>query len=108
MRGSPYTARKVITLTDRHGHARIKAFGHLELGRLLAKAAEREAGLEHLTRGLSDAVRLNDHNAQFFAHYHLWKVHLAMDHRDRAKFEFSSASYFVQFVDERTPEVDEV
>ena len=102
------TAQKVINLSNRHGHARGVVFGHLELGRLLAKEPRNEAALEHLTRGLSDAVRLKDNNAQFYAHYHLWKTHVATDDRDRAKFEFSAASYFVQFVDERTPEVDEV
>jgi tetratricopeptide (TPR) repeat protein len=102
------TARKVIKLSDRHGHARGAVFGHLELGRLLAKSSQDEAALEHLTRGLSDAVRLKDHNAQFFAHYHLWKIHLAMNQRDRARFELNAASYFVQFVDERTSEVDEI
>jgi tetratricopeptide (TPR) repeat protein len=102
------TARQVIKLSERHGHARGFAFGHLELGRILVKTGEIDSGLEHLTRGLSDAVRLKDNNAQFYAHYHLWKTHVATDQLDRARFELNAASYFVQFVDERTPEVDEV
>ena len=102
------TAKTVIRLSERHGHARGIVFGHLELGRILVKRQKIEAGIEHLTRGLSDAVRLKDNNAQFYAHYHLWKVHLSTGERDRARFELNAASYFVQFVDESTHEVDEV
>ena len=36
------------------------------------------------------------------------KVNLALNQRDRARFELNAAGYFVKFVDERTPEVDEV
>jgi hypothetical protein len=53
-------------------------------------------------------VQLGDANAQFFAHYHLWKAHRSMGDNDRAALEFNAAGYFVRFVDEVTAEVDEV
>ena len=101
-------ARLVIKLSTRHEHARGVVFGLLELGRVLAGVGKTEAAVENLTQGLGNAVRLKDNNAQFVAHYHLWKIHLETGNHDRGRFELNAAKYFVQFVDERSPEADEV
>lgn len=102
------TARQVIELSERHGYTRGVIYGHIELGRLLSKTEDQDAGMEHLRQGLGEAVRIGEPNAQFTAHYHLWKAHEAGGDRERAAFELNAASYFVRLVDEHTPEVDEV
>jgi transcriptional regulator with XRE-family HTH domain len=102
------TARNVIRLSQRNGHARGVVYGRLELGRLLVKAGQAKAGTDQLTQGLSEAVRAKDPNAEFVAHYQLWKAHLALQNHDRAALELGAACYFVRFVDEHAPEVDEI
>lgn len=100
--------RTVIRISERDGHGRIAVYGHLETGRLLVKAGRREDGIERLTYGLGEAMRIKDPNAEFFAHYQLWKAYRALGDHDRAALELKAACYFVRFVDEHTPEVVEI
>lgn len=102
------TARAVIRLSEQHGHSRGVVYGRLELGRLFVKAGKVEQGIEQLAQGLSLAISLRDHNAEFVAHYHLWKAHLDRGDEERAALELETACYFVRYVDEHTPEVEEV
>ncbi len=65
-------------------------------------------GLKSLEEGLGQAVLSGDRHAEFVAHHHLWKAHEAGGDRERARFELQAARYFVRFVDEASPDADEV
>ena len=101
-------AREVLRLSESHGHARLVISGHLELGRLLVKSGRAGKGLDALREGLGQAVLLGDRNAEFLAHYHLWKAHEQLGDQERARFELEAASYFVRFIDDFCPEADEI
>ena len=100
--------RKVVKISQDHGHAKLVNAGSLEHGRLLVKTGDAKKGLEVLRQALADAVVRDDRNAQFFAHHYLWKAHEALGEPDRARFELESARYFVSFIDEASPEAEEV
>ncbi|MCP3982508.1 MAG: transcriptional regulator [bacterium] len=102
------SARKAIALSEKHGHARGTAYARLELGRLHVKAGDVEDGIAELNRGLGDAVLTKDRNAQFYAHYQLWKAFDRSGDSARAEFEFGCAARLVQHVDEPAAEVIEV
>lgn len=100
--------REVVDAATRHGHERLVASAHIDIGRLCLLAGSEEEGFEALREGLSRAVRLDDKHAEFMAHYHLWKAYAKRGDRERARFEFEAARYFVDSVDEASPEADEV
>jgi len=101
-------ARRVIRMAERHKQALLGLSGRLELGRLLVASGSTEKGLEELRKVLSEAVLLEDRIAEFYAHYHLWKAYQLMGQREPTKFEFQAAAHFVQFIDEPSPEAEEV
>lgn len=102
------TARDVIRVSESKQHARGVVYGHLVVGRLLVKDGQLEPGIEQLTQAHIGAVRAKDSNAEFLAHYHLWKAYQAAGDHDRAGVELENARYFVRFVDEHTAAVEEI
>jgi tetratricopeptide (TPR) repeat protein len=100
--------RRVIDSAKAHDHAKLAVSGSLELGRLLIRTGKPQDGLEAVNKGLSGAVLHEDKNAQFFAHYYLWKAHQALGDRERGRFELEAARYFVRFTDEASPEAKEL
>lgn len=101
-------AEEVIRWSERHGLARGVLYGQIDQGRLQVHTGSAETGIETLSNALGKAVNLKDHNAEFLAHYHLWKAHERSGDTDRARFELQAAKHFVGFIDERFPEADEI
>lgn len=101
-------ARKVIRMAERNDHALLAVSGRLDLGRLLVTHGAPEKGLEELRKVLSEAVLLEDRIAEFYAHYQLWKAYQTLGQSEPMKFEFQAAAHFVQFIDEPSPEAEEI
>jgi tetratricopeptide (TPR) repeat protein len=101
-------ARQLTALCEQHGHAKPAVAGYLELGRLLVRSGQAREGLAVLREALGKAILQENRNAQFFAHYYLWKAYEGLGDGDRARFEREAARYFVRFLDEPSPEADEV
>ena len=101
-------ARRAIRLAQRRDLGLLGVSGRLELGRLLVASGSSDKGLEELRKVLSEALLLEDRIAEFYAHYHLWKTYELLDQREPMKFEFQAAAHFVQFIDEPSPEADEI
>jgi tetratricopeptide (TPR) repeat protein len=102
------STREAVRLAELHGLEGVQLGAQLELGHLLAKTGAVDEGLQTLMTAQAQAVRLGRRNAEFLAHYYLWKTHRMLGDTDRARFEFQACSYFVRFIDEHSPEADEV
>jgi len=92
-------AREGLSLADAHGYEHLSLNRMLDRGRILFAMGDREAGLHVMNEGLARAITLGDKDAQFHAHYQLWKAHEALGDQERARFEEGAARYFVRFVD---------
>ncbi len=103
-----WLARKTIQLARRHGHPQVVLTGRLKLGRLLIGRRATAEGLATIQDALGQAVLQRDRHAQFLAHYHLWKAHAGLGDEERARVEIEAAGYYVRFVDEASPEADEI
>jgi tetratricopeptide (TPR) repeat protein len=101
-------ARKTIEMAERCCNELSVMSGYLNLGRIFVKSGEPARALDPLHEALSQATRMGDRLAEFHAHHQLWKAHEALGDRNRARFEFQAASYFVKFIDGKSPEADEV
>jgi tetratricopeptide (TPR) repeat protein len=101
-------AREIIDNAEKHEHARWVNAGRLELGRLQVLTGAVDEGLEALDEGLRHAVLIKDRHLEFSARYYLWKAHGSLGDRDRARFELQAAKYLVRFLDDYSPEADEV
>jgi tetratricopeptide (TPR) repeat protein len=101
-------AREAIRFAEAHELARLVLLGRIELGRLLTNSGSIDEGLGILQQALGQAIQMGDRNAEFAARYCLWKAHLQLGDHDRARFEFEAASYCVRFVDEASPEAEEI
>ncbi len=101
-------AEEAIRFAEVHGLARIALLGSIERGRLLAESGSTEEGLGVLQRALGQAIQIADRNAEFAARYCLWKAHVQLGDKDRARFELDAAIYCVRFVDESSKEADEI
>lgn len=106
--GAIRTARRAIGLSQRHEFDRGVAYGNIHLGRLLVLTGKAVAGIEALNLGLGKAAALHDRNGEFFAQYQIWKAHQFLGDSERATFALRGCGYFLQSIDERTPETDEV
>ena len=94
--------RSIFSETDLEVMARLKA------GLLLASVGRVQDALAELHRALGGAVLLGDRHAEFLAHHHLWKTFLKLGEHDHARLEFEAASHFLRYVDEVSPETEEV
>lgn len=101
-------AKQVISLSKRHRLGRALVYGYITLGHLRIVSGATAKGTELLNLALSEAVAMQDSNAEFLAHYHLWKAHSATGDSDRAEFELHAASFFVRKIDDKSPEADEI
>ncbi len=101
-------AREAHEHAAARGYTRLALLRKLQQGRLLVALGDSETGLSELHHALADALTIEDRAAQFFAHYHLWKAHVQLGERDRARIERRAAEYFVQFVDDASEEVLEI
>jgi tetratricopeptide (TPR) repeat protein len=101
-------ARRLLEQSLRNGHSRLVVSAHLELGRLLIGSGAEGEGLEELNEGLGQAVLLRDRSAEFHAHHSLWKAFERLGDADRAQYERKAAEFFVRFIDDHSPEADEV
>jgi tetratricopeptide (TPR) repeat protein len=101
-------AQQALELARRHDYARLVIIARLELGRLRIQSGAGAPGLEDLREALGQAVLLGDKNAEFLAHYRLWKAYESTGDKERARVERETAKYFVRFVDDHSSEADEV
>ena len=101
-------AQEAIRFAEAHELSRLVLLGRIELGRLLTNSGSIDKGLEVLQQALGQAIQVGDRNAEFAARYCLWKAHRELGDQDRARFEFEAASYCVRFVDQASPEADEI
>ena len=102
------TAGKALQLAEEHQMESVRLGAQLEMGQLQVETGKVEEGLRMLSEGLGEAVRLGNRRGEFLAHYYLWKTHEKLDDTDRARFELQAARYFVRFIDDHSPEADEV
>ncbi len=101
-------ARRLIKLEGLGRDSLFVTTARIELGRLLVRTGAIDEGLAVLREGLGQAVALADHHGEFIAHYHLWKAYVRLEDKDRARFELGAARYFVRFVDDASPEANEI
>jgi tetratricopeptide (TPR) repeat protein len=106
--GAISCARRTIRFAAKNGHDLSALSARLELGRLLVRSGASDKGLEELRKALSQAVLLEDRIAEFYAHYHLWKTYELLGQSEPARFEFQVAVSCVRFIDEPTPEANEI
>jgi len=102
------TAREALQLAEEHQMEGVRLGAQLEMGQLQVETGEVEEGLRTLREGLGDSVTLGNRQGEFLAHYYLWKAHEELGDTDRARFELQAARYFVRFIDDHSPEADEV
>lgn len=108
LEGAREAAREAIAHAERHDHPRVAIAAKIELGRILVASGAAKEGLDVLRGGLGEAVRFDDKDTLFFAHYHLWKAYDATGDKERARVELEVAMYFVRSVEDASPEADEV
>ncbi|RMG44445.1 MAG: helix-turn-helix domain-containing protein [Acidobacteria bacterium] len=108
LRGALELALQGYALAERRGYKHLSLYRTLDRGRILFAMGDREGGLRVLNEGLARAISLGDKDAQFHAHYQLWKAHAALGDEERARFEEGAARYFVRFVDEVSDAAREV
>jgi tetratricopeptide (TPR) repeat protein len=101
-------ARAARGFAEKHAHSGLAALAQIEIGRLLSLSGDPGRALEALQAGLSEAVRIDDSHAEFTARYHLWKTHVRLGDRTRARFELDAARYFLRLVDDDSPEALDV
>ncbi len=101
-------ARDVVEFARKHAHAKVELSARIKLGALEVALGSAQRGLDTLLEALGHAVSLRNHHGQFLGHYHLWKTYARLGECERARIELESAGYFVRFVDEVSPEADEV
>ncbi len=106
--GALRTARRALGLSQRHAFDRGIAYANVHLGRLLVLTGKAAAGIEALNLGLGKVAALRDRNGEFFAQYQIWKAHQFLGDSERATFALRACGYFLQSIDERTPETEEV
>jgi len=102
------SARKVTKLAKTHGHKALVPYGHLEAGRNYSAMEDHDAAVGELNRALGLATMTEDHDAQFYAQHALWKAHEARGRRQEAKVARTAAEFHIRYVDEDSPEADEV
>lgn len=102
------TARKVIRLGEEHNLGQVEASARMEYGRLMVESGSVEDGIAELREALSQAVRQECKLTQFHTHYHLWKAYEEDGDQERARFEFQSAKYFLEFIDSTTAQALEM
>jgi len=102
------TAHEALQLAESHQLEGVRLGAQLEKGQLQAETGSVDEGLRTLREALGEAVRLGDRNGEFLAHYYLWKTHEKLGDNDRARFELQAARYFVRFIDDHSPEAEEV
>lgn len=101
-------ARALLRFARENGHDLLVMMVLIEMGRLLLARGDAAAALDALREALADALRLEDKNGEFHAHYRLHKTFEALGDSERARLELEAARYFVRFVDDAHPEADEV
>lgn len=110
--GSPAKAigasRRARRHAERRGFERLRVLALVEEGRAHGLAANWEAGAEVLRDALAASLKSTDAVAQFHAHYQLARAHASLGRPELAEVSLNAAKYFVRFVDERSPEADEV
>jgi transcriptional regulator with XRE-family HTH domain len=102
------TARKVMRLGEEHDLGAVGTSARMEYGQLLVRSGAVESGIAELREVLAEAVRLECKMTQFHTHYHLWKAYDESGDQERAKFEFQSAKYFIEFIDATTEQAQEI
>lgn len=103
-----WCARRAVKHAEEHGHSLVLVHARLRLGGLLVRQGDVETGLDALRQSLAQAILLRDRQAEFLAHYHLWKAYVSLGDGEQARLEFESASYFVRFVQDVSPEAEEI
>ncbi|UCF69382.1 MAG: helix-turn-helix domain-containing protein [Acidobacteriota bacterium] len=93
-------ARAGLALAEKHGFENLRLHRMLDEGRLQLALGDREAGLAVLHEALGESIKIGNKDAQFHAHYQLWKAYDGFGDKERARFEEQAACYFVRFVDE--------
>jgi tetratricopeptide (TPR) repeat protein len=101
-------AERVVRGAERHEHTRLAVMGRLEHGRLLMAAGQSDEALPILRAGLAGAVVLGDRNAQLMAHHRLWKTYASLGDEEQARVELAAATQLVRFVDDCSPEAEEL
>jgi tetratricopeptide (TPR) repeat protein len=107
--------RRMLRVT-RDAREKAEERGHEALAHLYrvseAEAAialgDRDEGLQLLRAALAGAVATGSQEVEFYAHYHLWKLHEATGDDERATVERDASRYFVRFVEEPSQEAEEV
>jgi len=102
------TAREAHRLAEEHQLEGVQLGAQLEIGQLQTEVGDVDEGLRTLREALGEAVRLGNRHGEFLAHYYLWKTHEKLGDTDRARFELQAARYFVRFIDNHSPESEEV
>ena len=102
------TAKRAIRLAEENDLGPVSVSARMEYGRLLVETDQFEEGVSELRAALGQAVVQEDKLLQFHTHYHLWKAYQQADDRERAKFEFQSAKYFLEFIDSTTEQALEM
>lgn len=95
-------------LAERQGHAELVTAVQMQRGELLLASGAGEDAIPLLESALKRAQTAGDLSLQFVGHYSLWKAYTALGDRDRARFECEAARYHVRFVEDVTPEAEEV
>lgn len=106
--GAIRTARKAVQMADEQGYELLAAAGRLELGRVLVQSGELKTGIRELRRAQATAVLHEDKNSEFHAHFNLWKAYDQAGDRERSRFEYQAARYFLEFINPSTPEAREM
>ena len=91
-----------------HGFTRLETTAYVERGRLLIRAERTDEAIDAIRHGLGQSIVQQDDNAEFQAHYHLWKAYTQKGDRVNARHALNSARHCAQLVDESSTELTEV
>lgn len=101
-------ARTGVARANELGDRITEAVLRIELGKLLLRSGDPAAALGEIGRAQGMAIQSRDKNAEFYAHYALWKVHSAMGNEVQAHASRQLALECALNVDDVDAEVEEL
>jgi hypothetical protein len=90
------------------GHDRLALMRQIDEGRTLVALGRADTATGVLHEALGTAGAKHDVLCQFHAHFYLWKAYTLLKQQDRAELELQAAQYHSRFLDDKTPESEEI
>ena len=101
-------AREAVRHAKEHGFERLLTLRLVDEGHALLASGRAAEAVRTLELAVARAAQHDDPMARFYAHYYGWKASTRLGDVQRAALELQSAQYFLRFLDEISPESQDV